>query len=307
MYYIHKIASITHQDSFNQTDVNDSLVEIAEDTVLISPDYKKYVLPASLRRLSPILRMAVAAAKECQEAITIPVEAISVGTALGCLTDTEKFLNVINTVEGEILSPTAFIQSTHNTIAGLISLELKNHSYNMTHTQNNLSLEMALIDSMLCCDEGKDFVLFGVADEAIDFLNKLKPIVLPENSIVTSGTTFFALSKKKSKSEIGFQACRSIIKAKDIEVEIDLFLRELKIEINEIDRIYTNQNSLDFPKEMVVNYEAYSGLYFTANAFGVHLAHDWLIKEVKKYALIVNSGCNNSLGLILLKNDKAQN
>ena len=296
MYYIHKIASITHQDSFNQTDVHDSLVEITEDTVLISPDYKKYILPASLRRLSPILRMAVAAAKECQEAITIPFEAISVGTALGCLTDTEKFLNVINTVEGEILSPTAFIQSTHNTISGLISLELKNHSYNMTHTQNNLSLEMALIDSML-----------GVADEAIDFLNKLKPIVLPENSIVTSGTTFFALSKKKSKSEIGFQACRSIIKAKDIEVEIDLFLRELKIEINEIDRIYTNQNSLDFPKEMVVNYEAYSGLYFTANAFGVHLAHDWLIKEVKKYALIVNSGCNNSLGLILLKNDKAQN
>ena len=46
MYYIHKIASITHQDSFNQTDVNDSLVEMAEDTVLITPDYKKYVLPA---------------------------------------------------------------------------------------------------------------------------------------------------------------------------------------------------------------------------------------------------------------------
>ena len=307
MYYIHKIASITYQNSFMQMDVNDSLSVINNDSHLIAPDYKKYVLPASLRRLSPILRMSIAAAKECQEGIDFPFDAISVGTSLGCLTDTEKFLNIINTVEGDILSPTSFIQSTHNTISGLISLELKNHSYNMTHTQNNLSLEMALIDAMLCCDEGKNFVLLGVADEAIDYLNKLKPIDIPEKSIVSSGTSFFALSKEKSISEIGFYACKSHFNSKDIEGDIIDFLQELKIDINEIDRIYTNLNSIDSLNQEIVNYELYTGLYFTANAFGVHMAHDWLLKQSKKYALIVNSGCNNSLGLILLKNDKAPN
>ena len=307
MYYIHKVTSISYQNSFLQNNVNESLVEITEDNVLISPDYKKYVIPAALRRLSPILRMAVAAAKECQEAINIPFEAISVGTALGCLTDTEKFLNVINTVEGDILSPTSFIQSTHNTISGLISLELKNHSYNMTHTQNNVSFEMALIDAILCCDEGKSFVLLGVADEGIEFLNKLKPIVISEDSIVTSGTTFFALSKNKSISEIGFYTCQTKIKTENVEGEIESFLRNLKIDSEEIDIIYSNYASIRFPSEKIINYEKFSGMYFTSNAFGVHMAHDWLNEQSKKYALIMNYGCESVLGLILLKNDKAQN
>lgn len=306
MYYIHKVASITHQNSFLQNDINALLVEITEGSVLFAPDYKKYVLPSSLRRLSPILRMAVAVAKECQEAINTPFEAISIGTALGCLTDTEKFLNVVNTVEGDILSPTSFIQSTHNTISGLISLELKNHSYNMTHTQNNISFEMALIDSILCCDEGKSFVLLGAADEGIEFLNKLKPIVISKDAFVTSGATFFALSKIKSNAEIGIVACQAKLNKVSIDSEINSFLGNLQIDSAAIDIVYSNCITEHFPSEKMIHYEKFSGLYFTSNAFGVHMAHDWLIEQSKKYALVVNSSCEGGIGLILLRNDKAQ-
>ena len=201
------LKSITHQDSFQQENIWDTLQILEQESVVVSPDYKQYIAPASLRRLSPVLRMATAAAKECQAEITEEIDAICVGTALGCLVDTEKFLVTIHTSTSETLSPTAFIQSTHNTIAGQISLELKNHSYNMTHTQNNLSFEVALIDAIMCCKEGKANVLLGAADEAIDFLKLLKQTVIQSDLQFTSGTTFMVIGKESTKSRIGIQDC----------------------------------------------------------------------------------------------------
>ncbi len=43
--------------------------------------------------------------------------AIITGTALGCLEDTVTFLTRMIELNEELLPPTAFIQSTHNTVA----------------------------------------------------------------------------------------------------------------------------------------------------------------------------------------------
>ena len=192
MYFIQHIESITHQDSFQKENIWKNLAPLTAENALISPDYKNYIPVAALRRLSTILRMGITASKACQENVPNEFDAISVGTALGCLTDTEKFLVTMNTVSGDILSPTAFIQSTHNTISGQISLDLKNHAYNMTHTQNALSFEVALKDGLLCVDEGKNSVLVGAADEAIPFLERLRGSLIETDHAFTSGATFRA-------------------------------------------------------------------------------------------------------------------
>jgi len=44
-------------------------------------------------------------------------------------------------------------------------LIIKNHAYNMTHTQNNIILSKVLMDGMLCINDGYSNVLVGGASE----------------------------------------------------------------------------------------------------------------------------------------------
>lgn len=307
MIYIQTIQSITHQNSFLQENVWDNLRPIEADSLIVSPDYKNYISPASLRRLSPVLRMALTAAKECQANVNEEIDAISVGTALGCLVDTEKFLVTFHTATSDTLSPTAFIQSTHNTIAGQISLELKNHAYNMTHTQNSLSFEIALIDAMMCCKEGKSTVLLGAADEAIEFLKLLKPKVIKSELPLTSGTTFMIVGPNQSKSHIGIQDCSLVFNSEERMQSVINFLDRKGLVLNDIDQVFVSGNELksEFPSS--IDYTDYSGLYFTASSFAVHLGHDWLLREKKKYVLIINEQIKGKLGLILLRRDETYN
>ncbi|WP_439556972.1 beta-ketoacyl synthase chain length factor, partial [Dyadobacter sp.] len=149
VYYISAASTISHQPTLGNAGFSGSINALATDSSLITPDFKSFIDAALLRRMSKILRMSVACAKDClaQSHIEQP-DAIIVGTGLGCLQDTEKFLSTSLTVEG-LLPPTSFIQSTHNTMAGQISLSISNHGYNMTHTQNTLSFEHALLDAMM--------------------------------------------------------------------------------------------------------------------------------------------------------------
>lgn len=53
------------------------------------------------------------------------VDAIITATGLGCLADTEKFMNALMDNREQMLNPTAFIQSTFNTVGAQLALLLK--------------------------------------------------------------------------------------------------------------------------------------------------------------------------------------
>ncbi len=306
MYFIQHIESITHQDSFQKENLWKELKPLNSDHALISPDYKAYIPVAALRRLSTILRMGIAASKECQEKTTLEFDSISVGTALGCLTDTEKFLVTINTVSGDILSPTAFIQSTHNTISGQISLDLKNHAYNMTHTQNAVSFEVALMDGLLCVDEGKKSVLVGAADEAIPFLERLRGSLIQTDFPFTSGASFGVISSDKNQSIAHIQACEVILSSENPEQTITDFLKKHALQLSDLDLILEGNNTLTAAGPKHVNFLSYSGYYQSASAFAFHMAHDWFIEQASaKKVLIVNNLESGKLGLTLLSSNEA--
>lgn len=301
MYFIQHIESITHQDSFRKENIWNELKPLTADTELISPDYKNYIPVAALRRLSTILRMGISASKVCQESVATEFDAISVGTALGCLTDTEKFLVTINTVSGDILSPTAFIQSTHNTISGQISLDLKNHAYNMTHTQNALSFEVALKDGLLCLDEGKKSVLVGAADEAIPFLERLRNSIIETNHPFTTGATFFVLSTEKGNSISCIQACEVFFAAENAKTQVNEFLRSHNTHLEALDLVLEAGSQFKSDAKKHFSFLDYSGYYQSASAFALHMANDWLIENKSaKTILIVNNLESNKLGLTLV-------
>ncbi|PWV50704.1 beta-ketoacyl synthase N-terminal-like domain-containing protein [Chitinophaga sp. S165] len=131
------------------------------------PDYKQWIDVKLIRRMSRVIKMGVAAAKlSLQEAGVEKPDAIITGTAYGCLDDTGVFLSKMINQQEEMLTPTAFIQSTHNTVAGQIALMLGCHGYNNTFVHKAFSFESALLDSMMILREGRlRSILTGAMDE----------------------------------------------------------------------------------------------------------------------------------------------
>ncbi|MBW6481810.1 MAG: beta-ketoacyl synthase chain length factor [Vicingaceae bacterium] len=322
MYFINACSSISHQSSFRNKLWMNELQPLLDSSTLISPDYKEFVDAASLRRMSTILRMGLACAKDCvQQADIENPDAIIVGTGLGCLTDTEKFLKNTITISG-LIPPTSFIQSTHNTIAGQISLALKNHNYNMTHTQNSLSFEHALIDAMLCLNEGKNAVLVGAADEKIPLMDELAE-AFGKSEIaqkMTSGASFFMLSNTQNSTTKAalIDSCAIGLNAASNDEVITRFLKNNHLLLSDIDLVlfstYGTQQLEEVSKLVhpipVLSIEKYSGYHFTTAAFGMHLATEILNQKANflssnttpiKKVLVYNNFGNKNIGLTLLQ------
>lgn len=303
MYYINAISSITHQESFENPGFSASLTSLDTESTVIDPDYKKYIDPKLIRRMSKILRMGVSCAKSCLEQAGVEApEAIIVGTGLGCLTDTMKFLETYIQIDG-LLPPTSFIQSTHNTIAGQISLSLKNHGYNTTYTQNNVSFELALQDAMLSLDEGMDNVLVGAADEYIPFF-KETPFA---NLNLTSGATFILLSKNKTANTVAqIEKVGTSMHVDDVKKNALQFLEEVNVPKSELDYIYQSSpfNEPDQGVDFGVAYKninALGGVYPTNAAFALHVAADQVAFKKVKRVLICNHLTSTNLGLTLIQ------
>jgi 3-oxoacyl-[acyl-carrier-protein] synthase II len=169
--YIRSSSCVSPQNTFGNDDFLSDIVEYTGTRLsAIEPDYKEFIDPRLIRRMSHIVKMGVAAAKDClNQSNTEMPGAIITGTALGCIEDTVTFLTRIIELNEEMLPPTAFIQSTHNTVAAQIALMLKCHQYNNTFVHKGISFESALFDAvMLLKEQEADNILVGGTEELVD-------------------------------------------------------------------------------------------------------------------------------------------
>jgi 3-oxoacyl-(acyl-carrier-protein) synthase len=169
--YIRGIGNISPQHSWEVSDYPGEFVLYEGNRLkCIEPGYKEFIKPIHMRRMSRTLKMGVAAAGKClaDAGVEVP-DAIIVGTGLGMMQDTEKFLTSILDNEEKFLTPTSFIQSTHNTVGAHIAVMLKCNKYNFTYVNENLSFEGALLDSILRLKENPgEKILLGGIDELTD-------------------------------------------------------------------------------------------------------------------------------------------
>jgi len=270
------------------------------------PNYKEYITGDMVRRMSRIIKMGVAAGKIClaDAGCTMP-DAIITGTGLGCIEDTEKFLTNMILNNEEFLTPTSFIQSTHNTVSAQIALLLKCHNYNFTYVHRGLSFESALLDSIIQLDSGQvNTVLLGAMDEITEntFLIqqrlghfRLKPVnnlqLLEDQSrgsIAGEGAAFFLLSSTPGhKNYARISGLDLFFKPEPQEIEshlsqflknngksvedIDLILFGMNGDCN-YDKIYYKLAEQQFPSTPSGYYKHLCGEYFTSSAFGLWLA-----------------------------------
>ena len=131
------------------------------------PSFKDYVSPIEARRMGKILKRALATSKEALKAAEMDtVDAVITGTGYGCIENTEFFLDALSNEGEQLLKPTYFMQSTHNTISSLVAIQTKNHGYNVTYAHKGISFDSALQDAWWQFQLGKiDSALVGGHDE----------------------------------------------------------------------------------------------------------------------------------------------
>ena len=135
------------------------------------PDWKRFVSPLEARRMTGLMKraLAVSAASLEDAGLAVP-EAVVCGTGLGLQENTEAFLTALCSGERTSLRPVHFMQSTHNTLASLIGIRTGSHGYNATYSHGGLSFESALDDAWTQLRMGRfGNALVGAFDEVTHF------------------------------------------------------------------------------------------------------------------------------------------
>ena len=334
--YIRSAASISAQNTFGDTGFLTDVVEYQTTRLkAVEPDYKNYVDPKLIRRMSHVIKMGVAAAKEClqQAGVTMP-DAIITGTAFGIMEDTVTFLTRIVELQEEMLPPTSFIQSTHNTVAAQIALMLQCHNYNNTFVHKGISFESALLDALMLINEGEgENILVGGIDEMIDAsfkvltrlgLYKRHPVsnlsLFKESSKGTiggEGASFFVLSKRPGEHALAELSGIRTFYDPDAKVtnEITTFLEEQSLTVEDIGLLITGKNgdikndapygqlkAGIFNRTPSVNYKHLSGEYSTSSGFALWVAANIISQKTVPPVLHEQAAFVDAPGKILIYN-----
>lgn len=275
--YIRSASAITTQNTFGQDELL-SNIEVFNTPRLkaIEPDYKQYLDPKAIRRMSRIVKMGLTTGKDAlQKANIEQPDAIITGTAYGCLEDTGVFLRGMIGQQEQDMSPTAFIQSTHNTVGAQIALSLQCHRYNNTFVHKAFSFENTLIDALLLLAEGDAReVLAGAIDELTDdsfaILNrfdlyKTGDINTAElynsqsaGTIAGEGSAFFVLGDKPKAGDLAvLKAVETFCKpddAAEVQLQIRQFLDRQSLSTGDISLVLTGKNGDNYHDQFIDQY-----------------------------------------------------
>lgn len=148
--YIRTATQISIQQPLSESWMTEPVIHSEPYVRSIDPPFRDWLNPLDSRRMGKILKRAlVTAMKAMKDAGISQPDAIITGTGLGCIENTEIFLDQLCREGEEMLKPTCFMQSTHNTISSLISINGQCHGYNSTFSHKSISFDSALLDAFM--------------------------------------------------------------------------------------------------------------------------------------------------------------
>lgn len=336
--YINGASCISIQNTLNFNKFCDEIIEY-EDCMLqaVNPNYKEYFSATESRRMNKTIKNTlIASQKALSEADVKMPDAIITGTGLGVLSDTFKFLDKMVENDEQFLTPTSFIQSTHNTPAGQIANRIKCHNYNMTYANRANSFESAMTDAYMHLKEGKKDILIGTTEEMIPSFFKLQqkvgvwkkePVKNTElfnsktkGSIAGEGFTFFVLSSNKSDNYYAkIKDFKTLYKPscdEDIKNEISTLLEKNNLGYKDIDavilgnsgdvendKIYHKLSNSIFENNQQLAFKHLSGEYETSASFAVWLAANIIKYQKVPQSTVINSQQSKSHKNILIFNN----
>lgn len=311
--YINKTTCISPQNTFNQ-DIFclDEYVKYQKEILTcIDIDYKKYINPVQIRRMSKALKIGFSCAMQCLENVEYSIDGIIIGTGKGCMSETEAFLHSIKQYNEETLNPTPFIHSTYNQLNGMIALQKKINSYNNTYVHRGFSFESALIDAMILIKQNDaNHVLCGSFDEMTNEHYSVKKKwgywkndiientqLFEKNTIGTiagEGSGFFILGNEKLEpKQVSLIDVSMLYKISEEEIEKKVldFVERNNIDIEQIDLLlsgnsgniicggFNHKIENIFVSKPIVYFKHLCGEYDTASQFAMWIANEILIHQ----------------------------
>jgi len=308
--YINGVGCISAQKVVDSNFLSEVEINTTETVVRAKqPSYTEVISPSFIRRMAKGVKMGIFTSTQAlKEANVALPDAIITGTGMGCLEDSEKFLKAILDNNEQFLTPTSFIQSTHNTVAGQIALGLQCKGYNFTYVNGAVSFETALLDAKLQIetDEANSVLVGGIDETAqhnIDIqriAGKIKKeedvpfsVLNPTSKgmILSEGASFFVLENEQKESSYATLEAISItnsLEVDEVQDYVKTFLNNNKIVLNDIDLVvlgnngdvefdvYFNQVSDLFNTTPQAYYKHLSGEFYTASGFGLWMALNML-------------------------------
>lgn len=336
-YYIQGIGAVSPQATWDAGVFLDEPAHYEENILKsITPDFKQYINPVALRRMSRIIRIGMSAAKICMTdaGLTMP-DGIITGTGYGCADDTIQFLQEMLANNEQHLTPTHFTQSTYNALSGAIALSLRCNNYNTTYVHRAFSFESGVLDAMMqIADAPEKRILIGGFDETdphhynittrVGYYKKetVRNFDLYQSgtagTIQGEGAAFITLGAERRDHAYatldGVNTLPGIRDADQLRRAIDKFLAANETAAAEIDLVVSGRSGcvvhdkllLEVQEDLLARsvkayYKHLTGEYSASAAFGAWLSAR-LLREQRVPAALLPSGATGEIRRVLYLN-----
>lgn len=321
--YIQAAEQISIQTPLSEEWMEQPIVYHEPFVKAVNPAFREYIAPNEARRMGNIMKRAIVTSlKVLKETGINHPDAIITGTSIGSLNYTEKFLDDLVENGEESLSPTYFMQTTHNTVSSTISIFTATHSYNTTYSHGGISFELALKDAWMQLNLGQiSNALVGGHDEMVESYYELlrKTGYVGVEGMVPCGECAMSmmLNKQVSPDNLCELAGVSVFRTKSVQnirKQLEALVEKANIKVETIQMVMTGVNGnpendrlyqpvLDelFPQAEHLQYKQLFGENYTVSALGLYAAAHLMKKQGTPVMLFVNCTTNGDCALILLK------
>ena len=302
-----------------------------------NPSFRDYMAANEARRMGNIMKRAlVTTLKVLGETGIENPDAIITGTCLGSLDYTERFLDSIVENDEQAVSPTYFMQSTHNTVGSALAIYTKTHGYNTTYSHGGTSFDLTLLDAWMQMQLGKiSTAMVGGHDEMTEqFFGLLQKVgYVGVEGMVPCGEVAMSMMLNTSEDveslcelaglRISFRPSREKLQQQLDEMlsEADMTMADISAVMTgvnghpENDQLYHDTVQALFPEKPLLHYKHLFGENYTVSALGLYVCAHLLKKneipsflydseqrvDALKSILLLNQTREGDVSMILLK------
>jgi 3-oxoacyl-[acyl-carrier-protein] synthase II len=324
--FINGVGILSPQKTYFNSEFLTEITEYDKSALTtVHPDFKEYINPVQLRRMSRMLRIGLTAATIClRDSGPIKPDGIVTASGFGFLEETAKFLTEILDQDEKQLTPTYFMQSTYNALSGFIAMNLKCDGYCNTYVGRGHAFETALLDAMmLVTATPSSNILLGGFDEAekADFkvlgrIGHYKNEAIQNLKLFESDTAgtiqgesaaFFMLGPEPTENSwckiLGQRIIYFPTGLEEIKSNLNSFLSENELDIADIDVVIHGQSgdrtkdastlellALLFNQTPQARFKHLSGEYCTSTSFAL-----WLGASMIRHQRIPETTRGNSV------------
>ncbi|MCM1040965.1 MAG: beta-ketoacyl synthase chain length factor [Bacteroides sp.] len=306
--YIQSAAHISAQKPLSETWMETPQAPVSETWEV---DYKEYLAPNVARRMGKLLKRALVCSRVAMERAHVDCpDAIISTTGLGCIMNTEVFLDAEERNGENLLNPTPFMLSTHNTIGSTIAIDTHCKGYNTHYSQKFVSFDCGLLDACMQLQrEEINTVLLNGNDESSPVFDKILRHLDQWNFKVPWFKGESAISMVLSKKEQSSSLCRiddmmmcCRMSNDKLKKELEEFLNRNGCCLSELDALFVGLNGHEkndrvyfewaeniFSRLPLVYYKHLFGEHYTMSGMGLYVAAICLSRGMVPNHLILNS------------------